>query len=57
MQIRLATAVDNPDVGGLGLAALVKRLLEVGRELEKVGGAGGSVVVDAVPTAWNPSIV
>jgi len=58
MQVRLAKAVDRPDVGGLGLAALVRRLLEIGRELEKLGGAGGSsVVVDAPTEPWRPSLV
>jgi hypothetical protein len=56
MRTRVAKAIDDPNIRGADLAALTRRLLEIGRELEALDAKAAEEDEDAdvIPdAAWD----
>jgi hypothetical protein len=56
MRRRIATALDNPNTAARDLAALSRRQLEIGKEIEAIlisDDVEQSVVVNADDEVWN----
>jgi hypothetical protein len=56
MRTRVAKAIDDPNIRGADLAALTRRLLEIGRELEALDAKAAEEDEDAdvIPDAdWD----
>ncbi|NUR28495.1 MAG: hypothetical protein HOV76_32335 [Hamadaea sp.] len=50
MRTRIAKAIDDPNIRGADLAALSRRLLEIGKEIEAIDSAAEQEDRDANPS-------
>jgi hypothetical protein len=60
MRARIAKAIDEPNIRGADLAALSRRLLEIGREVDAIDGAAKQEADDgdeAADEAFDASAV
>lgn len=50
MRARIARAIDDPNIRGADLAALTRRLMEIGKEIEAIDTADEEEARDSGPT-------
>lgn len=51
MRVRIARAIDDPNIRGADLAALSRRLLEVGKEIEAIDAAAEEEAAESADVA------